>query len=90
MEKSADAWEDGGRTSLEADTMQLRPLIGTVTSFDGDGGYINQTTYFPRYSLWEGTATRCAMYTKIMSLLTHIMLLHKLSLLYTPTVAIEP
>ncbi|XP_062277505.1 RNA helicase Mov10l1 [Scomber scombrus] len=34
--------------------MQLRPLIGTVTSFDGDGGHINQTTYFPRYSLWEG------------------------------------
>ncbi|XP_023256096.1 RNA helicase Mov10l1-like [Seriola lalandi dorsalis] len=54
VEKSADAWEDGGRTSLEADSMQLRPLIGTVTSFDGDGGYINQTTYFPRYSLWEG------------------------------------
>ncbi|GAA6223939.1 RNA helicase Mov10l1 isoform X1 [Lates japonicus] len=54
VEKSADAWEDGGRTSLEADTMQLRPLIGTVTSFNGDGGYINQTTYFPRYSLWEG------------------------------------
>ncbi|XP_008274336.1 RNA helicase Mov10l1 [Stegastes partitus] len=54
VEKSADAWEDGGRTSLEADSMQLRPLIGTVTSFDGDGGYINQTTYFPRHSLWEG------------------------------------
>ncbi|XP_071350088.1 RNA helicase Mov10l1 isoform X2 [Trachinotus anak] len=54
VEKSADAWEDGGRSSLEADSMQLRPLIGTVTSFDGDGGYINQTTYFPRCSLWEG------------------------------------
>ncbi|XP_042352397.1 RNA helicase Mov10l1 isoform X2 [Plectropomus leopardus] len=54
VEKSADAWEDGGASSLEADTMQLRPLIGTVTSFDGDGGYINQTTYFPRSSLWEG------------------------------------
>ncbi|XP_029289248.1 LOW QUALITY PROTEIN: RNA helicase Mov10l1 [Cottoperca gobio] len=54
VEKSADAWEDGGSTSLEADSMQLRPLIGTVTSFDGDGGYINQNTYFPRSSLWEG------------------------------------
>ncbi|KAG8012808.1 RNA helicase Mov10l1 [Nibea albiflora] len=54
VERSADAWDDGGRTSLEAESMQLRPLIGTVTSFDGDGGYINQTTYFPRYSLWEG------------------------------------
>ncbi|XP_026220713.1 RNA helicase Mov10l1 isoform X2 [Anabas testudineus] len=54
VEKSAEDWEDGGRTSLETDSMQLRPLIGTVTSFNGDGGYINQTTYFPRYSLWEG------------------------------------
>ncbi|XP_035013123.1 RNA helicase Mov10l1 [Hippoglossus stenolepis] len=54
VEKSADAWEDGGRTSLEADSMHLRPLIGTVTSFESDGGYINQTTYFPRNSLWEG------------------------------------
>ncbi|XP_023180568.1 RNA helicase Mov10l1 [Xiphophorus maculatus] len=54
VEKSADAWEDGGRTSLEADSMQLRPLIGTVTSFEGDSGYINQTTYFTRYSLSEG------------------------------------
>uniref|UniRef100_A0A3Q4I625 Putative helicase Mov10l1-like n=1 Tax=Neolamprologus brichardi TaxID=32507 RepID=A0A3Q4I625_NEOBR len=54
VEKSADAWEDGGKTSLEADIMQLRPLVGMVTSFDGDGGYINQTTYFPCHSLWEG------------------------------------
>ncbi|XP_029010608.1 RNA helicase Mov10l1 [Betta splendens] len=54
VEKSADAWEDGGGTSLEADGMQLRPLIGKVTSFDGDGGYISQTTYFPRCSLWQG------------------------------------
>uniref|UniRef100_A0A3Q1ETR1 RNA helicase n=1 Tax=Acanthochromis polyacanthus TaxID=80966 RepID=A0A3Q1ETR1_9TELE len=54
VEKSADTWEDGGRSSLEADSMQLRPLIGTVTSFDGNGGYINQTTYFLRHSLWEG------------------------------------
>ncbi|XP_034541306.1 RNA helicase Mov10l1 isoform X2 [Notolabrus celidotus] len=54
VEKSAYAWEDGGRTSLENDCMQLRPLIGTVTSFDGDGGFINQTTYFPRSTLWDG------------------------------------
>ncbi|KAG7230949.1 hypothetical protein INR49_024978, partial [Caranx melampygus] len=53
VEKSPDAWDDGGGASLEADNMQLRPLIGTVTSFDGDGGYINQTTYFPRCSLWD-------------------------------------
>lgn len=55
VEKSADAWDDGGRTSLEADNMQLRPLIGTVTSFDGDCGYISQTTSFTRYSLSEGS-----------------------------------
>ncbi|KAM4618202.1 RNA helicase Mov10l1 [Polymixia lowei] len=54
VEKSAEAWEDGGGTSLETDNMQLRPLIGTVTSFDGDGGFINQTTFFPRHSLWAG------------------------------------
>ncbi|KAM6937901.1 RNA helicase Mov10l1 [Xenentodon cancila] len=54
VEKSANAWEEGGRTSLEGDSMRLRPLIGTVTSFTGDGGYINQTTYFPRCSLSEG------------------------------------
>lgn len=70
MEKSADAWEDGGRTSLEADSMQLRPLIGTVTSLDGDGGYINQTTYFPRYSLWEGADTHCTLHGRVVSLLT--------------------
>ncbi|KAM3610001.1 uncharacterized protein V6R79_023715 [Siganus canaliculatus] len=54
VEKSADAWEEGGRYSLEADEMQLKPLIGTVTSFNGDSGCINQTTYFSRNSLWEG------------------------------------
>ncbi|XP_068460110.1 RNA helicase Mov10l1 [Clinocottus analis] len=54
VEKSADAWEEGGKGSFEDDCLQLQPLIGTVTSFDGDSGYINQTTYFPRCSLWEG------------------------------------
>lgn len=55
MEKSADAWDQEGSDLLEADGLQLRPLIGTVTSLDGGGGYINQTTYFPRCSLWKGT-----------------------------------
>ncbi|XP_013876270.1 RNA helicase Mov10l1 [Austrofundulus limnaeus] len=54
VEKSSDAWDDGGRTSLEADSLQLRPLIGTVTSFDGNDGYINQTTYFAHHSLLQG------------------------------------
>lgn len=54
VEKSADAWEDGGKTSLEEDCMQLRPLIGKVTSFNGEGGYINQNTFFSRHSLSEG------------------------------------
>uniref|UniRef100_A0A8C5D6Z8 RNA helicase n=2 Tax=Gouania willdenowi TaxID=441366 RepID=A0A8C5D6Z8_GOUWI len=54
VEKSSHTWEDGGQSSLEDDYTQLRPLVGMVTSFDGDGGYVNQTTYFPRSSLWEG------------------------------------
>ncbi|XP_035988416.1 RNA helicase Mov10l1 isoform X3 [Fundulus heteroclitus] len=53
VEKSADSWDDGG-TSVDADCKQLRPLIGTVTSFDGEKGDINQTTNFTRYSLSEG------------------------------------
>lgn len=57
VEKSADAWEDEGKASLEADTLRLQPLIGTVTSYDGAGGYINQTTYFSRYTLSEGNAS---------------------------------
>lgn len=48
-----DAW-DGGRTSLETNANKLRSLIGTVTSCDKDGGFINQTTYFPRSALCEG------------------------------------
>ncbi|CAN9498960.1 unnamed protein product [Ophioblennius macclurei] len=52
--RNADSWEDGGRTSQENDCERLRPLIGTVTSFDGNGGYINQKTYFPCHSLMEG------------------------------------
>ncbi|XP_051916639.1 RNA helicase Mov10l1 [Hippocampus zosterae] len=52
--KSSDAWEPGEGTSLEDDCARLRPLIGTVTSFDGQCGHINQTTYFPRSSLCEG------------------------------------
>ncbi|KAF7224131.1 RNA helicase Mov10l1 [Nothobranchius furzeri] len=54
VEKSADAWDDGGRTSIEADSLQLRPLIGAITSVEGDGGYISQTTYFSRQTLLEG------------------------------------
>uniref|UniRef100_A0A8C7IM48 RNA helicase n=1 Tax=Oncorhynchus kisutch TaxID=8019 RepID=A0A8C7IM48_ONCKI len=55
VEKNADAWEEGGGgASLEADSNQLRPLIGTVTSCDRDGGFINQTTFFPREALCDG------------------------------------
>uniref|UniRef100_A0A3Q3A978 Mov10 like RISC complex RNA helicase 1 n=1 Tax=Kryptolebias marmoratus TaxID=37003 RepID=A0A3Q3A978_KRYMA len=43
-----------GRRHEISDSLQLRPLIGTVTSFDGDSGYINQTTYFSRNTLLEG------------------------------------
>uniref|UniRef100_A0A672ZU77 RNA helicase n=1 Tax=Sphaeramia orbicularis TaxID=375764 RepID=A0A672ZU77_9TELE len=52
--KSADAWENGGKSSTEADSLQLRPLIGTITAFDRDGGYINSNTYFSCHSLLEG------------------------------------
>uniref|UniRef100_A0AAY5L7A0 RNA helicase n=1 Tax=Esox lucius TaxID=8010 RepID=A0AAY5L7A0_ESOLU len=55
VEKNSDAWEDGGGGAmLEADSKQLRPLIGTVTSCDKDGGFINQTTFFPPNALCEG------------------------------------
>uniref|UniRef100_A0A3Q3JG10 RNA helicase n=1 Tax=Monopterus albus TaxID=43700 RepID=A0A3Q3JG10_MONAL len=54
VEKCADDWEGRGIASLEADSMQLRLLVGKVTSFDGNGGYINQATYFLGSSLMEG------------------------------------
>ncbi|KAF4081456.1 hypothetical protein AMELA_G00161620 [Ameiurus melas] len=53
VERQLDTW-DGGRASLETDANKLRSLIGTVTSCDKDGGFINQTTYFPRSALCEG------------------------------------
>ncbi|XP_016113209.1 RNA helicase Mov10l1 [Sinocyclocheilus grahami] len=52
VERHKDSWESGGSEALDTD--KLRPLIGTVTSCDRDGGYINQTTYFPRSALCEG------------------------------------
>ncbi|XP_077567431.1 RNA helicase Mov10l1 [Stigmatopora nigra] len=52
--KSSDAWEIIGGTSLEDDCAQPRPLIGTITSYDGEGGQINKTTYFSNSSLCEG------------------------------------
>uniref|UniRef100_A0A8B9JWB1 RNA helicase n=1 Tax=Astyanax mexicanus TaxID=7994 RepID=A0A8B9JWB1_ASTMX len=54
VEKQMDTWEGGARASLELDPNKLRSLIGTVTSCDKDGGFINQTTYFPRSALSEG------------------------------------
>uniref|UniRef100_A0A8C1UH35 RNA helicase n=1 Tax=Cyprinus carpio TaxID=7962 RepID=A0A8C1UH35_CYPCA len=54
VERHKDAWDSGGSEALTLDTDRLRPLIGTVTSCDPDGGYINQTTYFPRSALCEG------------------------------------
>ncbi|XP_053341140.1 RNA helicase Mov10l1 isoform X2 [Clarias gariepinus] len=53
VERQLDTW-DGDGASLEADANKLRCLIGTVTSYDNDGGHINQTTYFPRSALCEG------------------------------------
>lgn len=48
-----EAWDEG-KVSLETDANKFRSLIGTVTSCDKDGGFINQTTYFPRSALCEG------------------------------------
>ena len=70
VEKNADAWEEGGGgASLEADSNQLRPLIGTVTSCDRDGGFINQTTFFPREALCDGTVNDQNRFTPIYVLL---------------------
>ncbi|XP_037110092.1 RNA helicase Mov10l1 isoform X3 [Syngnathus acus] len=54
VEKSSDAWDAADGTSLEDDCAQLRPLIGTVTSFDGQCGYINKNTSFSSANLCEG------------------------------------
>ncbi|XP_061891869.1 RNA helicase Mov10l1 isoform X2 [Entelurus aequoreus] len=54
VSKSFDAWETRDGTSLEDDCARLRPLIGSITSLNREGGYINQNTYFPRSSLCEG------------------------------------
>lgn len=48
-----EAWDEG-KFSLETDANKFRSLIGTVTSCDKDGGFINQTKYFPRSALCEG------------------------------------
>ncbi|XP_051553163.1 RNA helicase Mov10l1 [Myxocyprinus asiaticus] len=54
VERQKDVWENGVSEPLKGDAAELRPLIGTVTSCDRDGGFINQTTYFPRSALCEG------------------------------------
>ncbi|XP_012692807.2 RNA helicase Mov10l1 [Clupea harengus] len=54
VERQTNTWEDMGEASLENDFEKLRPLVGTVTSCDRDGGFINQTTFFPRSALCEG------------------------------------
>ncbi|XP_052403443.1 RNA helicase Mov10l1 isoform X3 [Carassius gibelio] len=54
VERHKDAWDSAESETLTLESDKLRPLIGTVTSCDRDGGYINQTTYFPRSALCEG------------------------------------
>ncbi|XP_065129006.1 RNA helicase Mov10l1 [Paramisgurnus dabryanus] len=53
VERQKDVWESGNLESV-GEAGKLRPLIGTVTSCDQDGGFINQTTFFPRSALCEG------------------------------------
>ncbi|XP_077098375.1 RNA helicase Mov10l1 isoform X2 [Siphateles boraxobius] len=54
VELLKDMWESGGSEALAQDSAKPKPLIGTVTSCDRDGGLINQTTFFPRSALCEG------------------------------------
>ncbi|KAK7162511.1 hypothetical protein R3I93_006737 [Phoxinus phoxinus] len=53
VELQKDMWESGSE-ALKQDSAKPKPLIGTVTSCDRDGGLINQTTFFPRSALCEG------------------------------------
>ncbi|TRY65020.1 hypothetical protein DNTS_033521 [Danionella cerebrum] len=52
VERLKDSWDSGQQDSAGQD--KPRSLIGTVTSCDQEGGYINQNTYFPRQALCEG------------------------------------
>ncbi|KAK1166718.1 RNA helicase Mov10l1-like [Acipenser oxyrinchus oxyrinchus] len=54
VQRLVDAWEEDGGVSIDSESNQLKPLIGTVTSCDSDGGFITQTTYFPRSAVCEG------------------------------------
>ncbi|KAA0718491.1 RNA helicase [Triplophysa tibetana] len=54
VERLKNVWENGNSEFLGGEAGKLRPLIGTVTSCDQDGGIINQTTSFPRSALCEG------------------------------------
>uniref|UniRef100_A0AAR2KF56 RNA helicase n=1 Tax=Pygocentrus nattereri TaxID=42514 RepID=A0AAR2KF56_PYGNA len=51
---SSNSPDNQNLASLDLDTNKLRPLIGTVSSCDKDGGFINRTTYFPRSALCQG------------------------------------
>ncbi|MGH0156260.1 UNVERIFIED_CONTAM: hypothetical protein FKN15_042012 [Acipenser sinensis] len=55
VQRLMDAWEEEGGVSIDLESNQLKPLIGTVTSCDSDGGFITQTTYFPRSAVCEDT-----------------------------------
>ncbi|MBN3305229.1 M10L1 helicase, partial [Amia calva] len=54
VERVTDSWEDESGWSIESESNKLKPLIGIVTSCDQDGGFINQTTYFPHDALSKG------------------------------------
>ncbi|XP_048864383.1 RNA helicase Mov10l1 isoform X4 [Brienomyrus brachyistius] len=54
VERLTSTWEDEGGAGLQPENGGLKHLIGTVTSCDQDGGFINQNTFFPRQALCQG------------------------------------
>ncbi|XP_023666128.2 RNA helicase Mov10l1 isoform X2 [Paramormyrops kingsleyae] len=54
VERLTSTWENEGGAGLQPENGGLKHLVGTVTSCDQDGGFINQNTFFPRQALCQG------------------------------------
>ncbi|KAL4640696.1 RNA helicase Mov10l1 [Arapaima gigas] len=53
VERLTATWDDDSR-SPNSESSEPKQLIGTITSYGQDGGFINQTTFFPRQALCQG------------------------------------
>ncbi|NXG60331.1 M10L1 helicase, partial [Hemiprocne comata] len=53
VEAVQNTWEDLNPT-LDASEVNMKALIGTITSLSKDGGYINQNTFFTMEDVCEG------------------------------------